>query len=234
MQVDLAARLLTFAIALSFAAVSNAQANFTPVPRAKLCITEGVIEALPGDRLSVDVPKMRAYVNESMNYSRPQAIQANFNYMGPTETQAKLGSGASRVQFGLKLHAEDACNLVYAMWRIEPESELVVSVKSNPGEHASSQCTNHGYRNIKPTRSKPVPGLRPGDSHWMRAQMKGANLTVFVDDSPVWEGSIPAEAVGFKGPVGIRSDNARLQLQLRAPQAAGTAPVCRTGPEEIE
>lgn len=190
MRVDLAARLLTFAIVLSFAAASNAQANFMPVPRSKLCVTEGAIEALPGDRLSVEVPKMRAYVNESinesMNGSGPQAIQAHFNYLGPTEKQSKLGSGASRIQFGLKLHAEDACNLVYAMWRVEPESELVVSVKSNPGEHASSQCTNHGYRNIKPTRSKPVPALRPGDSHWIRAQMNGANLTVFVDDSPVW------------------------------------------------
>ena len=35
-----------------------------------------------------------------------------------------------------KLRAEDACNLVYVMWRIEPQSRLVVSVKRNPGQHA--------------------------------------------------------------------------------------------------
>lgn len=212
--------------------------NLTPVPRAKLCVTEGAVETLPGNRLSVDVPKMRAYLNESVNGSGPQIVQTHFTYLGSTANKSKLGSGATRVQFGLKLHAEDACNLVYAMWRIEPERELVVSVKSNPGQHTSSQCTNHGYQNIKPTHSKPVPALRPGDSHWMRAQMDGVSLTVFVDDSLVWEGSVPAIAVSFDGPVGIRSDNTRLQFQLRAAQPAGSAggppPTCRTGSEESE
>ena len=234
MQPNLAAGVLVFLTVFHSAAALEPGKNLTPVPRPKLCVTEGAIEALPGDRLSVDVPKMRAYLNEST----PQIVQTHFTYLGPTANKSKLGSGATRVQFGLKLHAEDACNLVYAMWRIEPASELVVSIKSNPGQHTSSQCTNHGYRNIKPTHSKPVPALRSGDSHWMRAQMNGANLTVFVDDSLVWEGSVPAVAVGFHGPVGIRSDNARLQFQLRAAppvgSSGGTSPACRTGPEESE
>ena len=72
-----------------------------------------------------------------------------------------LASGEMRRQFGLKLRAEDACNLVYAMWRIEPESKLVVSVKSNPGQHTSAQCGNRGYQNIKPLHSSPLPSLRP-------------------------------------------------------------------------
>ena len=228
-----AARLSTFAIALSFTVISEPQANFTPIPRAELCVTEGAIAALPGDRLSVDVPKMRAFVDEPTE----QAIQTHFTYLGPTPERSKLGSGASRVQFGLKLHAEDACNLVYAMWRIEPESELVVSLKSNPGQHTSSQCTNHGYQNIKPDRSRPVPTLRPGDSHWMRAQMNGLELTVFVDDAVVWEGSLPPLVRGLQGSVGVRSDNAHLNFQLRAaksPPIPRPSVTCRTGPEESD
>ena len=41
--------------------------------------------------------------------------------------------GELRRQFGLKLRAQDACNLVYVMWRIEPASKLVVSIKCRTG-----------------------------------------------------------------------------------------------------
>ncbi len=176
---------------------------------------------------------MRAYLNEST----PQAIQAHFTYLGQTANPFRLGSGTIRTQFGFKLHAQDA-DLVYAMWRIEPESQLVVSIKSNPGQHTSAQCGSQGYQNIKPARSKPVPVLRPGETHWFRAQINGSEMTVFVDNSPIWEGSIPPLALGFNGPVGIRSDNARMQFELRAPQPqatqSGPSPACRSGVEESD
>ncbi len=121
-----------------------------------------------------------------------------------------------RRQFGLKLRAQDACNLVYAMWRIEPESKIVVSVKSNPGEHTSAQCSNHGYQNIKPRRSSPAPALRSGDTHTLRAEMNGAEMKVFADNLLVWEGSVGEDALSFDGPVGMRSDNARLQINFAA------------------
>ena len=128
--------------------------RLVPVSKANLCVTEGTIDEVPGGRLSVNVSKMRAYVN---SYTQPVA-EARFTYLGSTLNEAPLASGEMRRQFGLKLRAQDACNLVYAMWRIEPESKLVVSVKSNPGEHTSAQCSNQGYQNIKPqpqlTRSR--------------------------------------------------------------------------------
>jgi hypothetical protein len=195
-----------------------------PVSRANLCVTEGTIEELPGRRLSVSVPKMRAYVNA---YTQPVA-EVRFTYLGSTGNEAPLASGEMRRQFGLKLHAQDACNLVYAMWRIEPESKLVVSVKSNPGEHTSAQCGNRGYQNIKPRRSVPVPTLRSGDTHVLRAQMNGAEMQVFADNSLVWEGSVGQDALAFDGPVGIRSDNARLQIDLRTGKPlTDKAPGCR-------
>jgi hypothetical protein len=173
---------------------------------------------------------MRAYVNA---YTPPE-VQARFTYLGSTPNEAPLASGEMRRQFGLKLRAQDACNLVYAMWRIEPESKLVVSVKSNPGEQSSAQCGNRGYQNIKPRRSSPVPALEPGTTHTLRAQMNGAEMQVFADNSLVWEGSVGPDALRFDGPVGIRSDNARLQIELAAPteQRSGPSPGCRAAESE--
>lgn len=94
-------------------------------PRAELCATEGAVERTPEQRLSVNVQKMRAYVNATTS----QTVEADFAYLGPTGHEAPLGSGVLRRQFGLKLRAQDACNLVYAMWRIEPAAKLVVSGK---------------------------------------------------------------------------------------------------------
>jgi hypothetical protein len=228
---------LVFLGALSLSAAPASESTATKlrsISRANLCVTEGAVEELPGQKLSVSVPKMRAYLNELT----PQSVEARLIYLGSTGNEARLGSGELRRQFGLKLRAQDACNLVYAMWRIEPESKLVVSVKSNPGQRTSAECGNRGYRNIKPRRSTPVPVLRSGDARALRAEMNGAEMKVFVDNSLVWEGSVGQEAMGFDGPVGMRSDNARLQIELRAGQPfknqSGQAPGCRTGADESE
>jgi len=221
---------LTLLLLSGLNSTAGSQAHLSPVSKANLCVTEGTIDPLPGQRLAVDVAKMRAYVNA---YTQPGA-QARFTYLGATPNEAPLASGEMRRQFGLKLRAQDACNLVYAMWRIEPESKVVVSVKSNPGEHSSAQCGNRGYQNIKPRRSSPVPTPEPGASHTLRAQMTGAEMQVFADNSLVWEGSVGPDALLFDGPVGIRSDNARLQIELAAPidQRSGISPGCRAAESE--
>ena len=210
------------------------ETRLRPVSKANLCVTEGAIEELPGQRLSVNVSKMRAYVNA---YTQP-VVEVRFTYLGSTENEARLASGEMRRQFGVKLRAQDACNLVYAMWRIEPESKLVVSVKSNPGEHTSTQCGNRGYRNIKPLHSSPVLALVSGEAHTLRAQMSGAEMQIVADNSLVWEGPIGQDALGFEGPVGIRSDNARLQINLLIgppmKTQSGPSPGCRAGGDESD
>jgi hypothetical protein len=222
---SLRACFLTFALILCVGS-GRSGAKLIPISRESLCVTEGAIEELPGGRLSVSISKMRAY----LNVLTPQLIEAHFTYLGGTENEARLGSGELRRQFGLKLRAADPCNLVYAMWRIDPESKLVVSIKSNPGQHSSAECGNRGYRNIKARRSVPVPVLRSGETHALRAEMNGDELRVFVDSSLVWEGPLGSDALAFDGPVGIRSDNARLQLELRAAEplaSPGARPACR-------
>lgn len=199
--------------------------------RSMLCVTEGALQETSNHRLSVNVPKMRAYFNRASE----QTISADFTYLGPTESEEPLGSGQMRQQFGLKLLAEDACNLVYAMWRIKPDSTLVVSIKSNPGQHTSAECGNRGYRNIKPLQYSPVPLLHPGDRHQLRANLNGKHLRVFVDEAIVWDGSVGNELLKLVGPVGIRSDNVKLEFELRVGRSSGTIPSyvlgCRTTPE---
>lgn len=202
------------------AAVAQFQPDgWLPIKRTDFCVTEGSIEQAGGDRMRVDVPKMRAYVTVPTSPS----AEIRFRYAGPPKEKSALGSGQVRVQFGLKLRAQDPCNLVYVMWRVEPESKLVVSVKRNPSEHTSAQCTNHGYRNIKPAKSTTVPLLHAGESHTMRAEMKGSELHVFVDNHEVWNGDLGTDAASLEGPVGIRSDNARLEFDYLARRPTGNS-----------
>jgi len=221
-------------LGLTGAAGASAAPALIPAKVQDLCVTEGEVTALGASGLAVQSPKMRAFLNRATS----QSIEARFKYLGGTAHESRLGSGEIRRQFGLKLKAEDACNLVYAMWRIEPEAKLVVSVKTNPGEHSSAECGNRGYRNVKPARSAAVPNLRQGDAHVLRAELLGASLRVFIDGRPVWEGDVGAEALRLAGPVGLRSDNARLEIELGtgAPLAgaAGERKTCPAGGAESE
>ncbi len=223
---------LSWCIAVADGPVS--QNKWFNISRADLCVTEGTVEESPRDGLFVTAAKMRAYVN----VATPPVVVADFTYLGSTLKQTRLGSGEMRRQFGLKMRAQDACNLVYVMWRIEPQSRLVVSVKSNPGQHRSSECGNRGYRNIQPTHGKPLPALHSGEAHSLRAELSGEQLRVLADTVLVWEGALGPETMAFDGPVGIRSDNARLQIQLHTAQPQKTPPAkppaCRADVSESE
>lgn len=223
----LAAALLPL-FAILIPTFAQAPAGWLAVSPANLCVTEGAIEKTASGRLAVNAPKMRAYVNAWTS----QSVELRFNYLGGTSKESALGSGAIRRQFGLKLRAQDPCNLVYAMWRVDPEAKLVVSVKRNPNAHTSAECGNRGYENIKPRKASPVPRLRAGESHTLRAEMKKEELRVFVDDHEVWAGDVGADAASLVGQVGIRSDNARLAFDLKAGKYEGAHPnylrTCRT------
>lgn len=214
-----------------FVAQGQTSGNKVPVSRRSLCVTEGTIGNGAENRLAVDDPKVRAYVNTWTS----QAVETHFTYLGKTTVELPLGSGEIRRQFGLKLLAQNACNLVYVMWRFEPESKIVVSVKRNPGQTTSAECGNRGYENIKAVRSDPVPLVRSGDSHDLDAILNGTELTVTVDGQKVWVGDVGQGAADLSGPVGIRSDNARLDFNLWAVPSQNPHPhyarACRSSPE---
>jgi hypothetical protein len=178
----------------------------------EICVTLGSVTQDKTGKLEITAPKTRGV--STVGHAR--AAELRFTYLGPTAQQVALRSGQVRRQFGLKLRAQNGCNLVYVIWRLEPKAELVISVKSNPGMRTNAECHTSGYQNIKPTQSTPMPVLNPGDSHRLRAMLSDQDdgLQVFLDDSLVWTGQLGAKALSADGPVGFRTDNVHLITDL--------------------
>jgi hypothetical protein len=188
-------------------------AVLAPVATSALCVTKGELTGAV-----VDAPTFRAFSRESSG----DAAALSFITHGETSTTRELASGQLRRQIGLKLRADDGCNLVYVMWRLDPKPQLEVSVKSNPNLHDSKDCGANGYTKVRPDRS--VLDLRPGDRHELRAEIRGDALTATIDGTVVWHGDLPAEARALTGPAGLRSDNLAYEIaSFSAPKAAQVA-----------
>lgn len=185
-----------------------------------LCVTKGAAKV----GTTVNEPTMRAVAPGTSG----DAAQLDFTYRGDTATSRELASGSARRQLGLKLRAQNGCNLVYVMWRLDPKPMLEVSVKSNPGKVTHADCGADGYEKVKATKSWPVPVLADGDRHTLRAAISGDDLTAWIDEKVAWRGTLPAEARTIAGPAGIRSDNLRFDLHgFSAIPIAGADPSCK-------
>src|SRR5580692_4123572 len=125
-------QILTGALALTLASVAAASetppATGTALPQGEtgwrsikhdeLCVTHGTIEADSGGRLSVSNAEVRAVSRRGI----ARAAELRFTFLGPSAETSLLRSGQLRRQLGLKLRAQNGCNLVYVMWRIEPQN----------------------------------------------------------------------------------------------------------------
>lgn len=192
--------------------------SVAPVAADRLCVTKGA--AALGSR--VTEPTMRAVALGAPG----DAASLSFVYRGETAVSRELASGESRRQLGLKLRAQDGCNLVYVMWRLDPKPAISVSVKRNPGKRTHKECGANGYTRIKPLRGAalaPIPALAPGASHTLRAEISGDDLLAWIDDQLVWRGSLPAAARALSGPAGLRSDNLSFDLAAFSAGPAGPA-----------
>lgn len=149
----------------------------------------------------IDMPKTRF----SFPGSDGRAARVHFTYGGASESTAEFASGKFRSQIGLKLRARDSCNLLYVMWRVEPEQRIVVSKKANPGDNIHAKCGNQGYQDVAPTSITNPPLVQPGEAHVLGAYLEKSELYVFVDDKLVWKGDVGE--LGFDGPAGLRTDN---------------------------
>jgi hypothetical protein len=192
----------------------------TPVPadpppplvtESAMHVTLGAVKRLRSGRFSVTDPKVRMVVPATQDDAA-----VTFRYLGATEKTAPLSSGEVRRQVGLKLRAANGCNVLYAMWRFEPKNEVVVSLKRNDGKTTHAQCGANGYENVAPERHVAPAPVRVGQSRTLRAKVTGDRMRVLVDDKVVWEGKLPAKALAFDGPTGMRTDNAKLELDFRA------------------
>jgi hypothetical protein len=204
------------------------------IDRDDLCVTNGTVSMLPGGRLAIDTPSSRAVVRAATQSSADQLAEIRFRYLGPTQASKPLASGELRRQIGLKLRAEDTCNLIYAMWHIEPDAKVAVSVKRNAGMHTNEQCHAGGYVNLKAPRPIDLPPIRPGEIHTLRAELHGNELKLAADGKVAWQGTLGNEPPSLHGPAGFRTDNARFELEYYADSPAKSlaqAPAVQPGPE---
>jgi len=178
---------------------------------SQLAVTQGLISEELAGSLTTRSGAVRAV---APNAASGDSAELRFAYRGPTKERTHLANGEVREQVGIKLRAEDSCNVVYIMWSIEPTQRLVVSVKRNPGKHDHDECGAHGYMQIAPDWSQEIPKVAVGDRHALTASIVNDRLYVLVDGSCVWEGALPADALSLKGTIGMRADNAQLDLEL--------------------
>lgn len=181
-----------------------------PIASGALCVTRGELAPNPTGSLSIEHPSFRAVAPRTQG----DDAELRFTYLGATEQTSRLASGSARRQIGLKLRAEDGCNLVYAMLRLDPQPQVVVSVKRNRGKTTHAECGAAGYMVAKPIRKAILEPLTPQSPHVMRATIRDSVLQVTLDAQPVWEGRLSEEALDLRGPIGLRSDNARLVFSL--------------------
>jgi hypothetical protein len=190
-----------------------ADSGWSALDPASLTVTSGEITRLSATRFETSSGSLRA----QLAGSDPGAAELRFRFRGPTGEghEMPLSSGELRRQIGIKLRAQDGCNVVYAMWRIEPTRGLNISVKSNPGKHESSVCGDAGYTQLEARELHEVQVIETDSEHTLRAGISGTDFKVYADGKLSWAGKLPAEAFDFDGPVGIRSDNGVFDMEFR-------------------
>jgi hypothetical protein len=200
------ARLIVWMCVVGLAVLPSARGQ-TKSQLSDFDVSDGKIELAAGNRLMVSSKEMRA----TLKIIEPaQTVTVPFTYLGATSEVSRLGNGEVRHQFGLKLKAQDICNLVYVMWNFDTQ-KIAVSVKLNPGQSTHEQCLDRGYiNNIKPRVLAPPPVVHVDQPHTLAADLHGQELRVQADGVVVWEGTLVPVVLQFQGPVGLRSDNAHV------------------------
>ena len=206
--------------------VAGPKLPLAPIAPAQLCTESGKVEARDAHTMHVDSGGMRGVVAGD----RSDVAELAFTYRGPSKETTPLASGELRRQLGLKLRAKDTCNVVYVTWHVEPKPGVFVSVKYNPNMTTHAQCRDGGYINLTPRATAPVPLVRIGEAHTMRAEIEGSELRVTADGTVVWTGTLPPEAASIAGPAGVRSDNGAYDFELRVPGGGKRDSACTKPP----
>jgi hypothetical protein len=202
---------VTLVLAIPAGAVSDA---WHGVGLARLDVTSGAL-APDGRWLATTSGEMRAVVRDGGRHA--SRVRLSFRLRGPSDEVVPLGSGLVRQQIGLKLHAQDPCNLVYVMWRSAPDTAIAIQVKRNPGQSTSAQCGNAGYTTLA---TVPAAAVADGATHVLEARTRraadGALIVSVFADGALWhrQDVSAALAAGLEGPAGVRSDNGSYAFRL--------------------
>ncbi len=198
-----------------------------PIAEAARGVEPTALEPVPPSALCVGAGRIERPVRAVIAGDHSRRAELAFTYRGPSSSTAALANGEVRRQIGLKLRAQDTCNVIYVMWHVEPSPGVFVSVKRNAGSSSHSECGAGGYDNLKPTEANAAPAIEPNAPHVLAATLDGATLLVTADGNVVWRGELPGTALAFDGPVGLRSDNGAFDFELRVPGGGRAADPCR-------
>lgn len=191
-----------------------------PVVPSQVCVTNGEMSKQNDKTFTVESPSSRAVVKSSDdNFG---AIE--FEYLGPTSKDAPLASGRIVRQLGVKLNAQDSCNVIYVMWNIDPDIGVQISTKMNPRKSTHAECGVKGYKMVHQSKPGDIPAIRIGEPHRLEAALQERVLTVKIDGKDIWHGDVGADAVRMSGYSGIRTDNVRVRFKwLTTPSASRSA-----------
>lgn len=184
--------------------------------KSDMKVTLGSVAQTRSGYLSVVGPKERAQRKSGTH----QDATLQFRFRGPSQKTSKLAFGEMVRQIGLKMRTKDTCNLLYVMWRIEPEEQIVVTLKSNLGKSTHADCGAGGYTTIAAVPLKDLDITATShEPHRLRARITETDnaftCTVDVDDNTAWSGQLDPELIAtINGPVGFRSDNGSFIFKL--------------------
>lgn len=198
-------------------ALAGARApRYAGVGLDRLDVTSGAVGRADG-WLTTRSGEMRGTERDGGDHAAGARLR--FRLLGPSADVKPLGSGLVRRQIGLKLRAQDPCNLVYVMWRSAPDSRIAIFVKRNAGQSTSAACGNGGYTDVQ---TMPAPAADDGAVHVLEARTTrradgSLGLTVLVDGA-VWarEVLVASLVAGLDGPIGVRTDNGTYAFRLAA------------------
>jgi hypothetical protein len=196
-------------IALLLAAsASTAQPQSAPVDLDQVCVTLGEIRTTTDGRLEIDSDASRAVSRQGDD----DYAGLVFEYLGPSRTESKLASGNVKRQLGLKLQAEDSCNVVYVMWPVDG-GPLEVSSKVNPGKVSHAECGVKGYVLSEARHKKPVAPIVVGQPRRLEARVENRVLQVLIDGEVVWSGDAGRRTGNLFGYSGLRTDNVHIRFK---------------------
>lgn len=220
----LARSVLATTLASFAATVMAVPPGWIDTSKSDLNVTLGEVSQAPPGYLSVVGPKERG---QRKTGTHQDAI-LQFQYRGPSTRGSKLASGGFVRQIGLKMRTENTCNLLYVMWRIEPTEQIVVTIKSNPGQTRHRDCGAKGY---VPVARIPLSDFAITATnrafHRLRARVDESDgafrCSVDVDGQTIWTGTLDAQIIApIDGPVGFRSDNGSFKFKLLVPDSGAS------------